>query len=84
MSFSHAYCYWFRCSIYLLVCICVHIAVRLCCVCVIHFSHTHTDVIVGLLVNNATDICVSVAFVLFFLCERNEVVSRNNTFFNIM
>ena len=42
MYFPHAYCCWFRCSIYLLVCICVHIAVRLCCVCIIHLSHIHT------------------------------------------
>ena len=59
MSFLHAYCCWFRCSI----------AVRLCCICVIHLSHSHTDVIVVLLINSyivRTYICVSVAFVLFF------------------
>ena len=66
---------------YLLVCICVHIAVRLCCVCVIHFSHNHTDVIVGLLINNLMHICISVAFVLFSSCERYKVVSRNNMYY---
>ena len=36
--FHHAYCCWYRFSMYLLV-----------CVCVVHLSHTHTDVIVGYL-----------------------------------
>ena len=57
-----------RCSMYLLVCICVDIAVR--SYYVIHISHTHTDVIVRLLINSSMDICVIVAFVLFFSCEQ--------------
>ena len=64
LSSPHAYCYWFKCSMYLLVWICVHMAVRLCCVCAIHPFHTHSDVIVGLLISS------SVAFVLFFSYER--------------
>ena len=57
---SHVYCC--RTPIYLLMCICVHIAVRLCCVCVIHLSHTHADVIVGLLINSSLYLCVSLVF----------------------
>ena len=53
MSFPNNYCCWFRCSIYLLVCIYTYIAVRLCCACVIHLSHTHSDAIVGLLINSS-------------------------------
>ena len=60
-----------RCSMYLLVCmnIRIHIGVRLCCICVIHLSHTHTDVIVDLLINSSMCIYVSVAFALFFSRE---------------
>ena len=65
---------------YLLVCICLHITLCLCCSGVIHLSHTHTDVIVGLLTNSSMYICVSAAVDLFFPCERYEVVSRNNIY----
>ena len=56
------------CSIYLLVCIRLHIGVRLYFVCIIHLSHTHTDVIVGLLINSSMYICFSVGFALFISC----------------
>ena len=71
MSLHHAYCCCYSCSIYLVVCmnICVHIDVLLCCIYVIRLSHTHTDVIVDLLINSSMCICVSVAFALFFSCE---------------
>ena len=70
VPFLHAYCCWFRCSMYLLACICVHIAVSLCCARVIHLSHTHTDVIPDLPIYSSMYMCVSVAFVLLFSCER--------------
>ena len=69
MPFPHAYCCWFMCSMYLLGCICVQITVHLCCVCVIHLSHTQTDVIVGLIINNSMYLCVSEAFVVFISCD---------------
>ena len=64
---SYNYFYAFMCSMYLLVRIFVQFAFRLCCACVIYLSHTHTDVIVGLLKNSLMSISISVAFVLFFL-----------------
>ena len=68
----HAYCCWFKCSmyLYLLMCSCVHIAIRLFCIGINHLSHTHTTVVVGLLINSSMYICVSVAFALFFSYER--------------
>ena len=60
---AHASCYWFSCSVYLLVISCY---VRLRYTSVIHFSHTHTAVIAGLLINNSMYMCVSVAFVSFY------------------
>ena len=33
---------------------------------VVHLPHTHTDIIVDLLIISTMNICVSVAFVLFF------------------
>ena len=65
----HAYCCWFRCSMYLLV-----------RVCVVHFSHIHTDVTVGLLINSSMYICVCVAIALFFSCVRYYVASGNNQY----
>ena len=72
----HAYYCWIRRSMYLLACICLHIAVRLCCVCVIHPSHTHTDVIVCLLITSSVYVCVSGAFVLFFSISMFNKCSR--------
>ena len=46
LSVTSACSCWFRCSMYLLVYICVLL------LCVIHLSHTHADVIVGLLLIN--------------------------------
>ena len=49
-------------SVYLYHVYCVlSYCIYLLCVFVIHLSHTHTDVIVGLLINSAIYICVSVA-----------------------
>ena len=51
-------------AVYLYRVYCVHsCCVRLCCVFVIHRSQTHTDVLVGLLINGSMYICVSVVFV---------------------
>ena len=63
MSFSHAYVYWFRCQMYLSVCICVYIEVRLCCACIICL--THNDVIAGLLVNSPMYVLVQLLFYSF-------------------
>ena len=61
LSFLHAYCCWFRCSMNLLVCICIHTNnIIVCWLCVIHLSHT--DVIVGLLIKSSMYICVRVVF----------------------
>ena len=58
-------------------------SVRSCCACIIQLSHTHIDVIVGLLINSSMYICVSEAFILFFLML-SDIKSfpflRNNIF----
>ena len=42
-------------------------------VCILHLSHAHSDVIVGLLINSSKYICVSMAFVLFFLMLKDII-----------
>ena len=60
--------YWYKCLIYLLVCICVDIAISLCWVCVIYPSQTHIDVIVGLLINSSV-------WLLFYYFHMNDMKS---------
>ena len=81
MSFPHAYCCCFSCSIYLLVCmnICVHIDVRLCCIYVIHLSHAHNDVIVALLIN--TSMYIWLVRLLFYSFHGNDNRSFRVTIF---
>ena len=45
------------------------VVVRLCCIYVIHLSHTHTDVIIALLINTSMNIFVSVAFCFILFME---------------
>ena len=65
---------------YYCVFMCVYLSccVRLRYVRLMHLSHTHTDIIVVLLINSSMYICVSVAFVLFILMFKYIMAFRNN------
>ena len=65
---------------YLLLCICAQIAVRLYCASIIHLSHTHTDVIVGLLINSSMYTCVIMD--LFYSFHVNDIRWFRVTIFN--
>ena len=61
---------------------CVHsCCIRLRCMFVIYLTHTHTDVVVSLLITSSMYICVSVDFVLSFLILGSFYL-RNSMFMN--
>ena len=76
MSFPYVYCWWFSCSIYLLVYSFVYIADRLCYLS-LSYSYWYYC---WLIINSSMHIIVSVTFALFFSCERYWVIPRNNIY----